>query len=160
MLFWVFVLLCWMFPPVFFFLVTICKVLNFLAFCLPTQSNLELPANSNLIHYRKFIPYFYVLLEQSFDSLWSGSQAQLRLRNPVVRVKWGWQKQGIWEDSEAAFNSTPCLPASTERLRDQGHWKNRPGVLTPKRKNIMALTRKGLTWLETATLRAFQWHCI
>lgn len=109
----------------FFFFVAICKVLNFLAFRLPTQSNLELPANSNLIHYRKFIPFFFfffdVLLEQSFDSMWSGSQAQLRLRNPVVRVKWGWQKQGIWDDSDAAFNSTPRLPASTERLRDQGH---------------------------------------
>lgn len=42
-----------------FLFMTICKVLNFLVFRLPTQSNLELPANSNLIHDRDFISFFF-----------------------------------------------------------------------------------------------------
>lgn len=52
-----------------FLFMTICKVLNFLVFRLPTQSNLELPANSNLIHDRDFIPFFFLRLEKSFDSM-------------------------------------------------------------------------------------------
>lgn len=43
-----------------FFLGT-CKVLHFLIFCLPTQPNLELPANNNSILYRDFVPF--LLLE-------------------------------------------------------------------------------------------------
>lgn len=63
------------------------EVLNFLVFCLPTQSNLELPANSHVLHCRDFVPFS--LLEQSFDNMSGGSSTQTRLRNPAVHVNVG-----------------------------------------------------------------------
>lgn len=61
-----------------------------LSFAWATQSNLELPANNKVTHSRDFVAVW--LLEQSFGNAWSGRQAQLRLRNPVVHIKRGWQK--------------------------------------------------------------------
>lgn len=55
------------------------------------------------------------------------------------------------------------LPAGftlhVERLWAQGYLKHRSGGLTLKIKNIVALTRKGLTWLETVNVMAFQQYC-
>lgn len=84
------------------FIMTTSEVLHFLAFCLPTQSNLELPANSHLIHCRDLVPLS--LLEQTFDNMSRGSSAQPRLRNPAVHGKCGWQKQRTCKDPKEDGN--------------------------------------------------------
>lgn len=85
-----------------FFRMATSEVEHFFTFCLPTQSNLELPANSHLIHCRDFVPFS--LLEQSFDNMSRGSSAQPRLRNPAVHGKCGWQEQGTCKDPKGNGN--------------------------------------------------------
>lgn len=53
----------------------------------------------------------------------TGIRAQPRLRNPVVHVKSGWQKQGIWKDSKAAGNypRTGIFEADKPRMNPRKH---------------------------------------
>lgn len=152
---------------------TICKVLNFLVFRLPTQSNLELPANSNLIHDRDFISFFFFfyvwrshLTACEVGAVHSWDWAMLRSElnrggsssgpGKIQKRLQLHKHRDIWHKHSflSSHTKSPCwvCPASTETLRDQGHLKHRFGVLTPKRINRITLMRNSLTWLEVQLL--------